>query len=79
VNQFLFCLVCISLLGLGAAMAIRPTSVILQSRDADEEARAPSTTEIVITRLVGMAIVAASGFGLYALLVNLPGAEFFPV
>jgi hypothetical protein len=65
-------------MGLGAAMAFTPGAVILGSRDADEEAHTPTAADVWTTRILGVAICAVSGYGLYALLIGLQGAEMFP-
>jgi hypothetical protein len=65
-------------MGLGAAMTITPAAVILRSRDADEEACMPTTAQVWTTWILGVALCALSGYGLYALLLGLQGAEMFP-
>jgi hypothetical protein len=77
-ERYLFCLVAVALIDLGICTVIWPAKVILQSRDRGKESRPPTAGEIWTTRIVGLALVAGGGYGLYALLTGLPGAEFSP-
>jgi hypothetical protein len=77
-DRFVFSVVPLAFLVLGVCMIIWPTHVVLQNRDSEEETRPPTSSEIWRTRLLGIFLVAGGGYGLYALLSGLPGAEFFP-
>jgi hypothetical protein len=77
-DRFLFSIVPLAFIVLGVCMVIWPTKVILQNRDKGEETRPPTVSEIWRTRLLGMFLIAGGGYGLYALLSGLPGAEFAP-
>ena len=77
-GRFLLFSVPLAFLVLGVCMIIWPTKVILQNRDKGEETRPPRGSEIWRTRLLGIFLIAGGGYGLYALLSGLPGAEFSP-
>jgi hypothetical protein len=78
-DRFLFSIVPVAFMGLGAALVIRPAAVIALNRDSGEEPRTPTPREILKARILGGVLIAGGAYGLYALLTGMPGAEFFPV
>lgn len=77
-EQFILCLMSLAVIFLGIFMATRPITVILHDRDQGEETRPPTSGEIRLTRIVGLALIAAGVYIFYAILTGQPGAEFFP-
>ena len=77
-EQFVFSCVAVALMVLGLGMVIWPDRVALQSRDQDDT-HPPTAGEIWMMRLLGVALLAGSGYGLYAILTGMPGAEFIGV
>jgi hypothetical protein len=62
----------------GVCMVVWPAWAALKSRE-DNERRLPTVREIWFMRVVGVAVVLGSGYGLYAVLTRMPGAEGPPL
>jgi hypothetical protein len=77
-DRILFSILPLAFVVPGDCMIIWPTKVIMQNRDRGEETHPPTDSEIWRTRLLGVLLIAGGGYGLYAMLSGLPGAEFFP-
>jgi hypothetical protein len=74
VDKITFSCVAVALMGLGVCMIVWPAWVALKSRDDDD--RSPVTSgQISTMRVVGVGLVLGGGFGLYAILTGMPGAE----
>jgi len=74
-ERIAFSCVAVALIGLGVSMVVWPAWVVLKSRDEDDNCSLTSG-EIWTTRVVGVGIVLGGGYGLYALLTGMPGADF---
>jgi hypothetical protein len=75
VDRIVFSCVAVALMGLGVSMIDWPTWVALNSRD-DDDSRPVTSGEIWTMRAVGVGIILGGGYGLYAILTGMPGAEF---
>jgi hypothetical protein len=76
-ERFIFSCAAACLMVLGVCLVIWPAWIALLNRDAGET-QPPTAGEVWQLRLVGAALTALSGYALYALLTQMPGAEFFP-
>lgn len=74
-DRIVFSCVAVALMGLGVSMIVWPTWVALNSRD-DDDSRPVTSREIWTMRVVGVGIILGGGYGLYAILTGMPGAEF---
>jgi hypothetical protein len=75
-----FAIVPVAFLALGICLVLWPARVILLNRDDDEKGAGPPTAgQVLRARVLGVVLIAGGGYGLYALLTGMPGAEFFPV
>lgn len=75
VDRIMFGCLAFALMGLGVCMIAWPVWVALNSRD-DDDRRPVTSGEIWVLRVVGVGIVFGGGYGLYAILTGMPGAEF---
>lgn len=75
-ERFIFSCVAIALMLLGVHMAIWPAWIILADRETGDSP--PTSGEVWRMRLLGIILAALAGYGLYALVTRMPGAEFFP-
>jgi len=67
----------VALLGLGAFMLARPDWIALKNRD-DGETGPVTESERTRTQVAGVFVIFVAGYILYAIVTNMPGAEFFP-
>jgi len=78
-EEFIFGGVAVAFILLGAGLLFWPAWFIREDRDQAEKARPPTQLEIWRTRVLGIVLIGAGGYGLYCILAGVPGAEFFPV
>ncbi len=65
-------------IGAGVCMVVWPAWAALNSRE-DKDRSPPTVGEIWFMRVAGVAVVLGSGYGLYAILTGMPGAEGPPM
>jgi hypothetical protein len=74
-GRLVFSCVAVAGMGLGACMVVWPGWVALKSRD-EGDTHPPTAGETSVMRAIGAALFAGCGYGLYALLTGMPGADF---
>jgi hypothetical protein len=78
VDRYIFGLVAVAFILLGICMEFWPDKVVFKNRD-EGDTRPPTASEIRRMRVLGLFLIAGGGYGLYCLVMGVPGAEFFPV
>jgi putative Mn2+ efflux pump MntP len=78
-GHYISYLASIILIGLGIWMATWPATVVRLSRDNEEKNKPLNTTEVWVTRLMGIAVALLGFYMLNAEMNRIPGVEFFPV
>ena len=78
VDRFILAFVSVSLMVGGVVLWIWPAAAAIQNRD-DDTATPASALEVRRIRIAALLMIAAGGYGLYATVMNLPGAEFIGV
>jgi hypothetical protein len=75
-DRFIPTFIAIAMLLTGVSALIWPAGVAVQSRDDQGDTAPASRAEVWQMRVVGLLLIAGSLYFLYAILMNLPGAEF---
>jgi hypothetical protein len=68
----------VALIGLGITMLALPAWIVRKNRD-DDDPRPVTMWDVVSTRVLGVCVIILGGYILYAVVTNMPMAEFSPV
>jgi hypothetical protein len=74
-DRIVFGGVAVALIGLGVRLVGWPAWIVSKSRDEADSRPVPSR-QLLAMRAVGVGVILGGGYGLYALLTGMPGAEF---
>ena len=78
-DRFIPAFITVAMMLTGLCMLLWPAQIALQSRDSDDAATPATPAEIWQMRVLGLILIAGGAYGLCAVLMNLPGAEFIGV